>query len=211
MDELSLGDQVLTEAGFEAVFLFGEREGTKLARFVVITTATHQIQMTPDHFIPVKSQDKMRMKRAMDVTSGDAISVQQDGKQMATAITSVSTIFDQGLYNPYTPSGSIIVNGVLASVHSRWILDDVCDALGCVEHLPWLYQWVFRPIRFFCWFVGLFGGPAAFEAVDNFFCLTYVGLRYPKLASVGATCIAIGTSACIGILTAKLSARKRAC
>lgn len=45
-----------------------------------------------------------------------------------------------GLFNPLTLSGTIIVNGAAASVHSEWFLDSVFDALGRPDLLPATYQ-----------------------------------------------------------------------
>lgn len=45
--------------------------------------------------------------------------------------------FAQGLYNPFTLSGTILVDGVLASVHSEWFLDNAWgEALGLTPFLP---------------------------------------------------------------------------
>merc|ERR1712129_130027 len=49
-------------------------------------------------------------------------------------------------YNPYTVTGTIIVDGVVASTHSSWILDAwVPDAY--TKHLPDVYQALFWPGR----------------------------------------------------------------
>ncbi|KAK9816191.1 hypothetical protein WJX74_006201 [Apatococcus lobatus] len=198
MDKLQLGDLVMTSAGFEAIFLFGERDSSRLAPFIVIETGAHKIEMSADHFIHVQSLGLEQFKRAGQVSTGDFIWVKSEGQLKPSAVTAVSSVVQVGLYNPYTPSGSIFVNGVLASVHSRWFLDDACDLLGCVAHLPTLYQAAMLPIRFICFLVTLIGGPGAVEAVDNLFSLTYIGHTYPQVA---AASYAASTSAAI-LLTA---------
>ena len=45
-----------------------------------------------------------------------------------------------GLYNPFTLSGNIIVNGVAASVQSEWFLDSAADKFGMASMLPDIYQ-----------------------------------------------------------------------
>lgn len=45
----------------------------------------------------------------------------------------------QGLFNPYTLGGDIVVNGALASAHSSWFLDGVAPA-SMTRHLPAIYQ-----------------------------------------------------------------------
>ena len=52
----------------------------------------------------------------------------------------VSTTYSKGLYNPLTLSGTIIVDGVVASVHSDWFLDTALNALGVPGWLPVAYQ-----------------------------------------------------------------------
>ena len=45
-----------------------------------------------------------------------------------------------GFYNPFTASGTIIVDGVVASVQSKWFADDIMDRLGLTHAIPALYQ-----------------------------------------------------------------------
>ena len=45
-----------------------------------------------------------------------------------------------GLFNPLTLSGTIIVNGAVASVHSEWFLDSAFDTIGGPDLLPAAYQ-----------------------------------------------------------------------
>ena len=57
----------------------------------------------------------------------------------------ISTTTLPGLYNPITLTGSIIVDGVAASVHSDWFLDELADATGMTSYLPMAYQVVDQP------------------------------------------------------------------
>ncbi|KAF6250437.1 hypothetical protein COO60DRAFT_1465450 [Scenedesmus sp. NREL 46B-D3] len=60
-----------------------------------------------------------------------------------------------GLYNPYSLSGTILVNGVVASSHSYWFADAAFDALGLpAAWLPGLYQAVLAPARLLFWAMG---------------------------------------------------------
>lgn len=51
-----------------------------------------------------------------------------------------STVVKQGLWNPYTATGTIVVGGLAASVHSEWLLDGLLESVGHTELLPALYQ-----------------------------------------------------------------------
>ena len=54
----------------------------------------------------------------------------------------------QGLFNPYTMGcDTIIVDGVVASVHTQWFLDPLFDNLGITHLLPSSYQLIMSPIR----------------------------------------------------------------
>lgn len=55
-------------------------------------------------------------------------------------VTRVSSRIKQGLFNPFTLSGTIVVNGVVASVHSEWLLDDLVTSPEYSRYLPIFYQ-----------------------------------------------------------------------
>jgi hypothetical protein len=56
-------------------------------------------------------------------------------------------VVKQGVYNPFTLGGTIIVNGVVASSHSDWFLDSVFEAMGVTHWLPAAYQLILLPAR----------------------------------------------------------------
>ena len=62
---------------------------------------------------------------AKDVAVGDLIDYVDGGATKTGAVVSTARALKRGLYNPYTLSGSIVVDGVVASCHSSWILDGV--------------------------------------------------------------------------------------
>jgi len=65
-----------------------------------------------------------RLVYAKDVAVGDLINYVSDGGAIKTgAVVSTARALKRGLYNPYTLSGTIVVDGVAASCHSSWILD----------------------------------------------------------------------------------------
>ena len=65
---------------------------------------------------------------------------------MAEAVTRVYSSLAKGVFNPYTLTGNIIVDGVVASAHSDWLLDDFCPR-RCTGWLPAVYQALFVPGR----------------------------------------------------------------
>ena len=61
---------------------------------------------------------------AKDVAVGDVLDYVSDaGAFKSGAVVSTTLSLKRGLYNPYTLSGTIVVDGVAASCHSSWILD----------------------------------------------------------------------------------------
>ena len=63
----------------------------------------------------------------------------------------------QGVHPGCAQGGFIVVNGVLASAHSDWLLDDLVPA-SWQPALPAIYQALFRPL----FWVYRLRGPAAF-------------------------------------------------
>ncbi len=62
------------------------------------------------------------------------------GRPALFRIDSVTTERRTGFYKPLTASGTIVVDGVVASVHSSWFADAAMDRLGLTHAIPALYQ-----------------------------------------------------------------------
>ena len=62
---------------------------------------------------------------AKDVAVGDLLPYFDGVTFKASPVKSTKETLKSGLFNPYTHSGSIVVDGVAASCHSSWILDGV--------------------------------------------------------------------------------------
>ena len=84
------------------------------------------------------------MLRAEDVRVKDIVWVYQGIKLLPYTVEDVSLVRKTGLWAPYTGQGTIVVNGVVASVHSDWLLDILLDWIGRPDLLPRIYQ-VGRP------------------------------------------------------------------
>ena len=67
------------------------------------------------------------------------------GRTAPFRVGNVTTEPRTGLFNPFTATGTIVVDGVVASVQSKWFADDVMDALGLTHAVPALYQARARP------------------------------------------------------------------
>ena len=62
---------------------------------------------------------------AKDVRPGDQLHYLDGAAFRSSTVRITTETTKTGLYNPYTLSGSIVVDGVAASCHSSWILDGV--------------------------------------------------------------------------------------
>lgn len=80
------------------------------------------------------------MKQARAVVPGDTVWAVQSSKATAYRVVRVEAVSKQGLWAPYTRHGTIVVNGVVASVHSDWILDSLLESMGRPDLLPLVYQ-----------------------------------------------------------------------
>ena len=104
------------------------------------------LELSHKHFVPVsqKSQQasytQATMKQAQQVHVGEFVWVMQSSVATAYTVKAVAVVSKPGLWAPYTRQGTIVVDGVIASVHSDWILDGLLERLGRPDLLPAIYQ-----------------------------------------------------------------------
>lgn len=171
--DLRVGDYVSTVSRdgsltFDPVYFFGHADPDARARYLAIRVGGDVLHLSKDHFVPVCRSHfvtcdwRERLEvYARDVKVGDAMWVSGPSGVELKIVGSVDTREFSGVFNPYTTSGTIVVDGVVASCHSSWILDDLTPQ----KLLPWLptaYQALFLPGR---WLYQMFG-PAAANLLD---------------------------------------------
>ena len=106
------------------------------------------LEASPDHFLLVSSNTAQSASfasarlslRAKDVRPGHVMWTHTASGLQAAMVEDVALVSQSGLFNPYTAAGTIVVNGVVATVHSRWFLDTALDTLGLTAFLPGAYQ-----------------------------------------------------------------------
>jgi len=166
MTELRVGDKVLAAAPngslvYQDVYFFGHRDADTEATFVKLRLDVFgffgSLTLTPDHFVPVLPASTTnatatlaaaRMAYSRDVKVGDRMLYVGLGKQLRVAtVRATESVRRAGLFNPYTLGGTIVVDGVLASAHSSWLVDPVAKALGLSRFLPAFFQAAFTPLR----------------------------------------------------------------
>lgn len=111
MDALAIGDHVHVGGGrISPVFLFSHASPDTVSSFVSLTTAAGPVlTLTPGHLLPVNG----RMAPARAVVVGD--SLQLGSATTFSAVVNVRAVMAQGLWNPHTLAGDIVVDGVQAS------------------------------------------------------------------------------------------------
>lgn len=152
MHELRVGEKVLAldSAGaliFDDIYFFGHAQPNTLAAFVRLDIGEVSLELTGKHFIQVCTKvpchwDDRQTIYAEEVQVGQQVWLIEDTKAEVCFVKSIQIVPRLGLYNPYTLSGNIVVNGVVASAHSSWLLDAWAPS-WLQKHLAAIYQAIF--------------------------------------------------------------------
>jgi len=176
MSALRVGDLIRSVDGagkaiYEEVYFFGHADAARSAEYVDLKLAgsTASLQLSNGHFLPTCPQHGKRCDwtdhlhaYAHEVLPGDYIWVAQADEQITLRrVLETSVVVKKGLYNPYTLSGKIVVNGVVASAHSNWVFDDWTPS-AMARYLPAVYQVLFLPGRL----LYQLAGPSAADMLD---------------------------------------------
>ena len=125
--------QVLTanpngKQAFETVFMFSHYSAERTAHVSLTTQSNFSLSLTAGHYLWVTKahQSHPSIVRAGDVHVGDAawISTTASAKTNAFVTDTIAAIAIEeknGLYNPHTPSGCIVVNGLAALTFTETI------------------------------------------------------------------------------------------
>lgn len=113
MDDLVIGDLVMvTNNQYESVYSFGHKnQDSAKHNFLEISTtqSTTPLVISPDHMIATPT---LGFVPALHLKVGDFV---VGGDDKAAQILSVTNMKAQGAFAPFTPSGKLIVNGIVAS------------------------------------------------------------------------------------------------
>lgn len=150
MSQLQLGMPVTTIAHdgtmqSTPVHFFGHKDHDSLAVFHhIVTESGKNVSLTGDHFLPVAKASNTpwsarTFKRARSVQEGDYLWVKGlSGKLELSMVTGLRSFVSTGLFNPYSANGATLVDNVVTSDHSQWILDDFFSDDNA-HMLPFLY------------------------------------------------------------------------
>jgi hypothetical protein len=136
--DLKIGDMIKTSATadiFEPIYSFGHWDPFADVEFMQITTTRTMLELSSDHMLFVGG---CAIPSSM-VRSGDILS---DG----SIVKSISTVIRRGVFAPFTPSGTILVNGIMTSCYVAFQDSPVVEINAF--HTPLTYQWLAHSFEF---------------------------------------------------------------
>lgn len=134
MQQLSVGDHVATDGAgtVEPVLGFSHRNARERARFVTVHTAMGTLTATPGHFVhTVKPSIVSQLEcggvcaTIQGTATMEMIELVKPGWRLVhvsgalPVVTKVSYAVHTGVWNPHTKSGSIVVDGFVASCYTK--------------------------------------------------------------------------------------------
>lgn len=112
MKDLQVNDQVFTGDNYEPVYAFGHLDTETSTKFLQITTnQISPLELTASHMVFVTGKDYP--VQAGSIKVGDAL--QGADASSGLKVKKIKTVERAGLYAPLTPSGTLLVDGILAS------------------------------------------------------------------------------------------------
>ena len=197
ISSLKIGDKVLAarpdgSTFFDDVYMFGHKDATAASSFVKLETGSGAVlRLTADHHLFVTRAGQRLEIPSSKALVGDLVHVAgRPGASQLEAIASKSLVAGTGLFNPYTLSGSIVVDGVAASCHSSSALDGVFRLMGV--SVPVGYQTVFAPVRALYRVLGAERMASAEFIIDAVAVAANSGTLFSALAPVAASALAGG-------------------
>eukprot|EP00184_Porphyridium_aerugineum_P002176 CAMPEP_0184695800 /NCGR_PEP_ID=MMETSP0313-20130426/3324_1 /TAXON_ID=2792 /ORGANISM="Porphyridium aerugineum, Strain SAG 1380-2" /LENGTH=618 /DNA_ID=CAMNT_0027154325 /DNA_START=224 /DNA_END=2080 /DNA_ORIENTATION=+ len=115
MDEVQIGDRVKVAAGkYSQVYFFGHRLADGMFDFVQLGLENgKQLELSKGHLVLSNNA----WTRGEDVKQGDLLMDVTEGRSVA--VVSITQVRKNGLYNPHTLDGEIVVNGIQASTYTE--------------------------------------------------------------------------------------------
>jgi hypothetical protein len=148
IQDLKLNDWILgADDKYERVISWGHKSTTQKAKFIQLHPS--MLELTETHMVYVSS--RAHPIPASMVKVGDTLAKNGD------VVTRIATVRRRGVYNPYTLSGEIVVNGELCSVHCSHQENADVIMIGSMRTiLSWhtFVQFILAPLRISCGYMG---------------------------------------------------------
>lgn len=151
MDELQVGDLVLVGNDvYEPIYSFGHSDPDSKASFLQIETHLGLLEISNDHMIFVSQAHRPPIPAALLRPTDTVL----DAVGNELEVKSIRATTSTGKYAPFTPSGKLVVNGVLVSSYVALIASDSLTILAVPFSLQWLAHSFEFPHRFVCYHIG---------------------------------------------------------
>lgn len=125
MSSLRIGDSVrVSENSFSPVYMFSHRLPHTMSEYIRIQTGTKTLSLTAGHYLPMNRQS--HPTAAKHVAIGDEI-LTTNSWETVVAISRYTAA--DGLYNPHTLDGDIVVNGIITSTYTEAVAPSVAETL----------------------------------------------------------------------------------
>lgn len=145
MQQLEIGDMVDVGKGqFEAVYSFGHYNPYTREEFLEITANKSILRITPNHMIWEKSRGFIP---ASNLGKGDQL-VDSAGEEVP--VKSIRRAVALGAFAPFTPSGQIVVSGVVASSFIAFESQPTMTVVGIKLSYHWIAHTFEFPHRVIC-------------------------------------------------------------
>lgn len=133
MEHLQTGDEVLTidqatgETRFSPIYMWGHRDAETVSDFYEVSTESGaKLVLSTDHYMYVSEGgcDGATLSTATTLSPtlvkvGQGAWVMKEDAPICSAITDIKKAKHKGLFNPMTLTGTIVVDGVIASCYSE--------------------------------------------------------------------------------------------
>jgi len=184
MADVSIGDRVIAadavtgQLRYSSVYMIPHKEPSTLSTYVNVQVEESILRLSPRHFIPVCVSQPCTVsshwenRYARDLLAGDVVRTVTG----LSAVHAVSLSVEKGSFNPFVIGGTIIVDGVLASDQSDWILDDLVSE-SLIKYIPSIYNAITAPARWAFWALG----PARWAALDDMLGVSFIGHNYGRI------------------------------
>ena len=122
MRDVKIGDKILSESGnFEPIVGFLDKRIGQTTTFLTLhTNMSSEITLTGSHviFIQASNGGKQMSKYARDIVLGDVLINEETGTK--AYVVDISESILNGYFAPLTGSGTLVVNGFLASCYASY-------------------------------------------------------------------------------------------
>mmetsp|Transcript_1742 Transcript_1742/g.4201 ORF Transcript_1742/g.4201 Transcript_1742/m.4201 type:complete len:504 (+) Transcript_1742:2-1513(+) len=145
LQDLSIGDRVLTQDNtFEPVYGFGHYQKNQTTPFLQIYTENRDrpLEISEDHMVFVNGQavPALYLRKGYELDIMDETVVVKDVRQVTR----------KGAFAPFTPSGTIVVEDVMASCFVAFEESHALTLAGVDFSYQWLAHVFETPHRVFC-------------------------------------------------------------